>query len=82
MSIGIQLTEDQISALKAKSNIETDRNIYSIRFDNQEITVNGSWSIERDGTLINKNIISAIEIFCTKNNIEWEYNSEYAAWCD
>lgn len=80
--MGIQLTKKQIAGLKAKANTETDRDIYSIRFDSQEIMINGDWSIERDGTNIDKNIITAIEIYCAKNNIEWEYNSEYSAWCD
>jgi len=82
MSIGIQLTENQINTLKDNANIETDREIYSIRFDSQEITINGSWSIERGNNPINEEIISAIETFCTRNNIDWEYSSTYSAWCD
>jgi hypothetical protein len=82
MSIGIQLTEKQITGLKNKANIEVDREIYSIRFDGEEITINGSWSIQRGNKPINQEIVSAIEIYCTRNNIEWEYNSEYSAWCD
>ena len=82
MNIGIQLTERQITSLKNKANIEVDREIYSIRFDSEEITINGSWSIHRENKPINKNIITAIEKYCTRNNIEWEYNSEYSAWCD
>jgi hypothetical protein len=80
--MGIQLTQTQINALKVKANIESDRDIYSIRFDGQEITINGDWSIQRDGTPIDKNIITAIEAYCTVNNIEWEYNATYSAWCD
>ena len=82
MNIGIQLTEKQITSLKNKANIEVDREIYSIRFDNEEITINGSWSIQRENKPINKEIISAIEAYCTRKNIDWEYNSEYSAWCD
>ena len=82
MSIGIQLTEKQIEALKIKANTETDREIYSIRFDGQEITINGSWSIERGDKPIDEEIILAIEEYCTKRNIEWEHNSTYSAWCD
>ena len=80
--MGIILTEEQITSLKAKANIETDRKIYSIRFDGQEITINYNWSVERDDQPIDKNIVSAIETYCTRNNIEWEYNAEYSAWCD
>lgn len=78
----IRLTDEQLTALKAKANIETDRDIYYISFDGQEITINGSWSIQRGSEPINKEIISAIETYCTRKNIEWEYNSEYSAWCD
>jgi len=49
-------------------------------FDGEEITINGSWSIQRGNKPIK--IVSAIEIYCTRNNIEWEYNSEYSAWCN
>ena len=80
--MGIILTEEQITSLKAKANIETDRKIYSIRFDGQEITINYNWSVERDDQPIDKNIVSAIETYCTRNNIEREYNAEYSAWCD
>lgn len=80
--MGIQLTEKQIVELKAKANIETDRDIYSIRFDSEEININGSWNTERGNKTINEEVISAIEMFCTRNNIEWEYNSTYSAWCD
>ena len=82
MGIGIQLTEKQMLSLRSKANVETDREIYGIRFDGEEITINGSWSIERGNKPINEEIISAIETFCTKSNIEWEYRSEYSAWCD
>jgi hypothetical protein len=70
MNIGIQLTEKQITSLKNKANIEVDREIYSIRFDSEEITINGSWSIQRKNKPINKEIISAIEIYCRRNNID------------
>lgn len=82
MSIGIQLTKKQIAGLKNKANIEVDREIYSISFDGEEITINGNWSIQRGNKPINQEIVSAIEIYCTRNNIEWEYNSEYSAWCN
>jgi len=82
MNIGIQLTEKQITSLKNKANIEVDREIYSISFDSEEIIINGSWSIQRENKPTNKEIISAIETYCTRKNIEWEYNSEYSAWCD
>ena len=82
MNIGIQLTEKQTTSLKNKANIEVDREIYSIRFDNEEITINGSWSIQRENKPINQEIVSAIEEYCTRNNIEWEYNCAYSAWCD
>jgi hypothetical protein len=82
MSMGIRLTAEQISALKSKAITETNREIYSITFDEQEITINDSWSIQRDNTPINENIITAIEKYCTRDNIEWEYASTYSAWCD
>lgn len=82
MSMGIQLTGKQIVALKSKANTEMEREIYNIRFDGEEITINGSWSIKRENKPIVQNIISAIETYCTKSNIEWEYASEYSAWCD
>lgn len=80
--MGIRLTEQQLLALKSKANIENDREIYYIRFDGQEIIINGSWSIKRGNKPIDQEIISAIEVYCTKKNIEWEYASEYATWCD
>lgn len=80
--MGIQLTQNQISALKNKAITETDRDIYTIRFDSEEITINGSWSIQRSNKPINEDIITAIEAYCTNDNIQWEYNSEYSAWCD
>jgi hypothetical protein len=80
--MGIQLTQTQIDKLKGRARTETDREIYSIRFDGRRITINGDWSIERDGTDIDKNIVSAIEAYCTVANIEWEYNATYSAWCD
>lgn len=80
--MGIQLTDKQINVLKDKAKTETDREIYSIRFDGKEITINGDWSIERGVKPINEEIIKAIEEYCTKNNIEWEYQSTYSAWCD
>lgn len=80
--MGIQLTENQIISLKARANIEVDREIYYIRFDGQEISINGSWSIQRGDKAIDQEIISAIEEYCTNKNIEWEYNSTYSAWCD
>lgn len=82
MSIGILLTDEQISALKTKANIERDRQIYSIRFDSQEITINSDWTMQRNDKPINLNIVSAIEVYCTKENINWEYNATYSAWCD
>lgn len=83
MSMNIRLTDEQIKSLINKAVTETYREIYSICFDGEEITINGSWSIERDKTTpINKDIVTAIENYCTRNNIEWEYASEYSAWCD
>jgi hypothetical protein len=78
----ISLTQKQIEALYKKAKTETDRNIYTIRFDGQEIIINGDWSIERNGKPINESIVSAIEAYCTKDNIMWEYNSTYSVWCD
>ena len=80
--MNIKLTDNQIKNLKSKAIIETDREIYSIKFDGQEITINYDWSIERNKKPIHDNIIEAIENYCTKSNIEWEYNSTYSAWCN
>lgn len=82
MSMGIQLTGKQIVALKSKANTETDREIYNIRFDGEEITINGSWSIKRRNKPINEEIITAIEKYCSQKNIDWEWQAEYSAWCD
>jgi len=78
----LQLKEKQINEFKQKAVMETEREIYSIMVDMQNITINGSWSTERDETILEKNIVTAIENYCTKSNIEWEYNSTYSAWCD
>lgn len=78
----IRLTDEQIKGLMSKANMETNREIYSIKFDGQEIIINYDWSIQRDETSIDENIIKAIEVYCSKLNIEWEYNSTYSAWCD
>lgn len=80
--MGITLTDKQIKALICRSNVEVNREIYSIRFDAQNITINGDWSIERSNIPINEDIIKAIEEYSTRQNIEWEYNSTYSAWCD
>ena len=79
----IGLTQEQITAVKARAKTETDRKIYTIHFDGKEITINGDWSIERNKQKpINDNIVEAIESYCTKSNIDWEYNTTYSAWCD
>jgi hypothetical protein len=80
--MNIKLTDNQIKNLKSKAIIETDREIYSIKFDGQEITINYDWSIERNEKPIHENIIEAIETYCTKSNIDWEFNSTYSAWCN
>jgi len=82
IEMNIKLTDNQIKNLKSKAIIETDREIYSIKFDGQEITINYDWSIKRNKKPIHENIIEAIETYCTKSNIEWEYNSTYSAWCN
>jgi hypothetical protein len=82
IEMNIKLTDNQIKNLKSKAIIETDREIYSIKFDSQDITINYDWSIERNEKPIDENIIEAIETYCTKSNIEWEYNSTYSAWCN
>jgi len=75
--------EYQIAKLKAKANIEIDRDIYSINTTSKEININGDWSIKRNNKLsCMRNVINAITEYCTKSNIEWEYNSTYSAWCD
>ena len=79
----ITLTKEQMAALLSKANRETERKIYYINFDSQDITINGSWSISRDEkTPINLDIVRAIETYCTKENIDLEYTSEYSSWCD
>lgn len=80
--MNIQLTDKQLKSLQAKAKTETDRDIYYISFNGQEIRINGDWSIQRGNKTINQEIIAAIEEYCTKRNIEWEYNSTYSAWCD
>ena len=82
IEMNIKLTDNQIKNLKSKAIIETDREIYSIKFDGQEITINYDWSIERNEKSIDENIVEAIETYCTNSNIEWEYNSTYSAWCN
>ena len=78
----IDLTSAQIKRYKAKANIETDRDIYTISINDQQITINGDWSIERQEGTIENGVVKAIESYCTKENIEWEYESTYSAWCD
>jgi hypothetical protein len=78
----INLTSKQISDYKSKSSLETDREIYKIVVGFREIRINGDWSIERRSNRIDKAVVSAIEAYCTRDNIEWEYNSTYSAWCD
>lgn len=78
----VKLTDKQIESIRAKTTTETDRDIYTIHFDSQDIIINGDWSIERNKMPINENIKEAIEAYCTKSNIEWEYNSTYSMWCD
>ena len=81
--MSITLTKEQMASLISKANRETEREIYYINFDSQDITINGSWSISRDEkTPINLDIVRAIETYCTKQNIDWEYTSEYSSWCD
>lgn len=81
MNIGIQLTEKQITSLKNKANIEVDREIYSIRFDSEEITINGSWSIQRENKPINQEIVSAIETYCTRNNKRYKFKMAKISGC-
>ena len=78
----IKLTENQITRLKEQANIETDRDIYYIYVTDREIIINGDWSIKRDGTPILKNTITAIEKYCTHENINWEYDCAYSALTD
>lgn len=79
----IQLTDEQIKTLISQTVTETEREIYSLVFNDKRIKINGDWSIERDKTKTTSNdIIAAIKEYCTRSNIEWEYNSEYSAWCD
>lgn len=78
----MELREKQITALKSKAKIETDREIYSIIIDEKEITINRDWSIQRENKPMKENIIKAIEEYCTKENIHWEYNTIYSAWAD
>ena len=78
----IILNDRQIKEAKIKANIETDREIYSISIDEKQITINGDWLIERNNKGIAKDVISAIEEYCTRSNIEWEQQSTYSTWCD
>jgi len=82
IEMNIKLTDNQIKNLKSKAIIETDREIYSIKFDSQDITINYDWSIERNEKPIHENIIEAIETYCTKSNVDWEFNAMYSAWCN
>lgn len=79
----IQLSDEQIKRVVSQAVTEVEREIYSISFDYEEIIINGSWStkwdFEKEGS---KGFITAIENYCTRSNIEWEYNSEYSVWCD
>jgi hypothetical protein len=81
--MNVSLTPAQIAELKRKASLETDREIYSISFTITEITINNDWSTP----VINRNdfhneLVSAIEHYCSRHNIEWEYNATYSAWCD
>lgn len=80
--MSIDLTSAQIERYKAKANTETDRDIYTISIDDQQITINGDWSIDRGGETIETAIVETVESYCTKENIEWEYEATYSAWCD
>jgi hypothetical protein len=80
--MSVILSQDRIDQFKAISEMEANRDIYSIQHDQKEITINGSWSIKRDKTDITEQIVKAIEEYCSRDNIEWEYRSEYSAWCD
>lgn len=80
----ITLTESKIRELTEIANIETERDIYTISYNEKEITINGDWSIEKaiNNEDIDTDIVDTIEMYCTKENIDWEYISEYATWCD
>jgi hypothetical protein len=83
MIMNVTLTGLQIAELKAAAKIETDRDIYCLSFDLNEITINGNWSIKiGDRNNFHNELISAIENYCSKENIEWETRLEYAAWCN
>ena len=77
------LTINQIQFYKEKAKVEIDRDIYSISIGYYDVIINGHWSIERnEKNNILKEIVTAIETYCSRDNIEWEYQSEYTAWCD
>jgi hypothetical protein len=78
----ITLNNRQIKAAVSQAETEIDREIYSIAITDKEIIINGDWSIKRDKNSMMQNIIAAIEEYCTRANIEWEYNSSYSAYCD
>ncbi len=81
--MSVALTDLQIKELVAKACIETEREIYSISFDLEEIRINESWSTPiTNKSKFHESLISAIEHYCTQENIEWEYSAEYSAWCD
>ena len=79
----VTITDAQVKDLVENANTETDREIYAISFDLNEITINYNWSTpiasRKD---FRGSLISAIEDYCTRENIEWEYQVEYSAWCD
>lgn len=79
----VNLTAVQIAKLKKEANMEVDREIYSISFTLDEITINQDWSTPiTNRNKFRANIISAIEYYCTQKNVEWEYNATYSAYCD
>lgn len=79
----VQLTKDQINSIYEKATRETCREIYEIKFNGEEIYINGDWSITRnEKTPINVDIKNAITEYCSQSNIEWEYDSQYRSWAD
>lgn len=77
-----RLPDREIAALKEQAHIEVDRDIYYVDATSKEIIINGDWSIKRGKKGIKQDVIAAIEAYCTRENINWEYECAYSAWAD
>lgn len=79
----MKLSDKLIQSYKNKASIEINREIYNICVGCDEICINYDWTIPRDTQKpLNENVVDAITKYCTRGNLEWEWNLEYSAWCD